>query len=121
MWNEVVMNNSVQSVKVHVTGLEEPMRHELSDALRSISCHLTDEPRSADIVFCGWDPDDVSKRISAYGRKPVVVVSRLPDVSGWLDALEAGAADYCAAPFESVQLRWIIDAQMRRRVRSAAA
>lgn len=115
------MNNSVQSLKVHVTGLEEPMRHELSDALRSISCHLTDEPRSADIVFCGWDPNEVSKRISAYGCKPVVIVSRLPDVSGWLDALEAGAVDYCASPFEPVQLRWILEAHLRGKVRRAAA
>jgi chemotaxis response regulator CheB len=31
---------------------------------------------------------------------PVVVVSRLPEASLWLNVLELGAADYCAAPFE---------------------
>ena len=40
---------------------------------------------------------------------PFIVVSRLPETSQWLDALEAGATDYCAAPFEPIQLQWILD------------
>jgi DNA-binding NtrC family response regulator len=40
---------------------------------------------------------------------PVVVVSRMPEVRAWLDALEAGASDYCGAPFEPVQVRWVLD------------
>ncbi len=52
---------------------------------------------------------------------PVVVVSRLPEVEGWLDALEDGAADYCAAPFEPVQLRWLLDTHTRVRNAYAAA
>ena len=39
---------------------------------------------------------------------PVVVTSRLPEVRGWLDALEAGASDYCGAPFETAQVRWVL-------------
>ena len=39
---------------------------------------------------------------------PVVVVSRSPDARQWLDALDAGAADYCGAPFERIQIRWIV-------------
>ena len=35
-------------------------------------------------------------------------ITRLPDVPRWLDALEAGARDYCGAPFECIQLRWIL-------------
>ena len=27
----------------------------------------------------------------------------------WLDALDAGASDYCGAPFERVQLHWILN------------
>jgi len=37
------------------------------------------------------------------------VVSRFPDVKQWLDALDAGASDYCGAPFERVQLHWILN------------
>ncbi len=115
------MNEKTRIVRVHLTGLEDSMRRELSDVLRNVSCQETDELRSAQIVFCGWDPENFPERIAKYGRKPVVVVSRAPDVNGWLDALEAGAADYCAAPFEPIQMRWILDAHLRRPLRSAAA
>ena len=51
---------------------------------------------------------------------PVVVVSRLPEVSGWLDALDAGASDYCGAPFEAVQLRWVLESSLKTGHRAAA-
>ena len=48
------------------------------------------------------------------GRQiPVVVVSRLPEVEKWLDAMDAGAADYCAAPFEIRPLRSIVEATVK--------
>ena len=43
---------------------------------------------------------------------PVVVVSRLPEVSAWLDALEQGAADYCGAPFERKQVGWVLNSSL---------
>jgi DNA-binding response OmpR family regulator len=43
---------------------------------------------------------------------PVIVVSRLPEVSAWLDALERGATDYCGAPFERKQLSWILNSSL---------
>ncbi|MCU1236518.1 MAG: response regulator receiver protein [Candidatus Solibacter sp.] len=43
---------------------------------------------------------------------PVVVVSRLPEVSAWLDALEHGAADYCGAPFERKQVGWVLNSSL---------
>jgi DNA-binding NtrC family response regulator len=45
---------------------------------------------------------------------PVIVVSRMPEVSEWLDAIEAGAADYCAAPFESAHIQWILSSTLRQ-------
>lgn len=50
----------------------------------------------------------------------MVVVSRLPEVEGWLNALEAGAADYCAAPFEPAQLGWLLETNTRVRALAAA-
>jgi hypothetical protein len=41
-----------------------------------------------------------------------VVVSRLPEVSAWLDALEQGAADYCGAPFERKQVGWVLNSSL---------
>jgi DNA-binding NtrC family response regulator len=67
----------------------------------------------ADVVFCSFSKDLTAlvDATSSQPRKvPVIVVSRHPEVNQWLDALEAGAHDYCAAPFEAVQLRWILDA-----------
>jgi len=41
------------------------------------------------------------------------MVNRVPENSRWLDALELGASDYCGAPFETVQVRWLVDAVLR--------
>jgi DNA-binding response OmpR family regulator len=51
---------------------------------------------------------------------PVIVVSRLPDVSSWLHALEQGAADYCGAPFEARQVRWALNSSLAPANRLAA-
>ncbi|NWF85828.1 MAG: hypothetical protein HXY18_18575 [Bryobacteraceae bacterium] len=68
----------------------------------------------AQIVFCSPDREVLTRAFRTFAKLPVVVVSRLPEVDGWLDALEAGAADYCAAPFEPSQLRWLLDTHTRR-------
>jgi DNA-binding NtrC family response regulator len=44
----------------------------------------------------------------AHPGLPVIVVTRQPEARHWLDALDAGATDYCGAPFEHIQLRWIL-------------
>ena len=51
---------------------------------------------------------------------PLIVVSRLPEVSKWLNALEQGAADYCGAPFEARQLRWALNSSLAPANRLAA-
>ena len=51
---------------------------------------------------------------------PVIVVSRLPEVSAWLQALEQGAADYCGAPFEARQVRWALNSSLAPANRIAA-
>jgi DNA-binding NtrC family response regulator len=67
----------------------------------------------AQIIFCGANTDVVTKLRQTKPEAPIVVVSRHPEVSGWLDSIEAGASDYCAAPFESAQLQWILETSMR--------
>ncbi|HWB95481.1 MAG TPA: hypothetical protein VG672_02230 [Bryobacteraceae bacterium] len=51
---------------------------------------------------------------------PFVVATRLPEVKAWLDALDAGASDYCAAPFEPAQIRWIMESVLPQKARYAA-
>src|SRR5436190_13753849 len=69
--------------------------------------------RSADIVFAGGDApnyrETLRRLIARRPGRPVVIVNRLPENSRWLDALELGATDYCGAPFEPVQMRWLVD------------
>lgn len=68
----------------------------------------------ANIVFsAGDDPRyrEALRQVRAGRRHdlPFIVVTRLPETSRWLDALESGATDYCGAPFEPMQMRWIVD------------
>jgi hypothetical protein len=67
----------------------------------------------ANIIFCGNDVKVVSGLRNARPEASIVVVSRHPEVADWLDSIEAGAADYCAAPFESMQVRWILESSLR--------
>ena len=64
-------------------------------------------------VFISSDSLEYRQTLSllreTYPKLPVIVVSRFPDVKQWLDALDAGANDYCGAPFERVQLHWILN------------
>lgn len=74
---------------------------------------------AAQVIFCGADTQIVAKLRQSKPEAPIVVVSRLPEVSDWLDSIEAGATDYCAAPFESAQLQWILETSMRSAAVSA--
>ena len=71
------------------------------------------EQLHADFVFCDDDPAHYIALLKAIRRVnsklPLVVVSPQPDTNAWLDALQAGATDFCAPPFESASLRWILE------------
>lgn len=74
----------------------------------------------ADVVFCSSDRSRYLPLIEALhqvenNKLPIVVVSHSPEVSDWLDAMDAGASDYCAAPFEARQMRWILDSTLKDR------
>ncbi len=67
----------------------------------------------ADIVFCDGTASQLGALVAALlGRRrrvPVVVATREPDTTHWLDAIEAGASDYCSAPFERTLVRHILE------------
>jgi CheY-like chemotaxis protein len=123
------MPDSVKKKHPHtalLVGLDGAVENELSTVLRADGWQVATRPGTrADIVFCGHQKPVYQTAVEQYAKLPVVVVSRLPEVSDWLDALEAGAADYCAAPFEPTQLRWLLnnhvpDPQRPRRSVAAA-
>jgi DNA-binding response OmpR family regulator len=99
--------------------LEESLAAPLSAALeqcewKAVRAQHAQRPAQAKIVFCAPDREVLVRAFRSYKNLPVVVVSRLPEIEGWLDALEAGAADYCAAPFEASQLRWLLDTHSKK-------
>jgi DNA-binding response OmpR family regulator len=93
--------------------------------LRSAMKADFDARPDADLVFLSGDRRDYLSALrsirSYHNAPPVIVVTRLPETSDWLDSLEAGAADYCSAPFEPVQIRWILDSALSHPRAFAAA
>lgn len=124
-----MLDSNKPNYKATFFGLEGVLSNALSDALTRCNCFIFNnnsqdrdrEHSRPDIVFCSPAPDVLKPVLQRFKHTPVVVVSRLPEVDGWLDALEAGAADYCAAPFEPTQLRWLLDTHARARKALAAA
>jgi DNA-binding NtrC family response regulator len=107
-----------------LVGLDEGVARELAGALHANSWETSAAqqagPEQAELVFCGPGLQALEAAVSAFPGTPVVVASRLPDEHAWLDALESGAADYCAAPFETEQIRWLL-AGVSSKARAMAA
>ncbi|MBX5494299.1 MAG: hypothetical protein IRZ15_03095 [Bryobacteraceae bacterium] len=122
-------------LKLLLYGLEERLQAELSAALaghfvttlpvvNTNRCAHALDRLGADILFCAsnFTCFDSAKRAVARACKstPIVVVSRFPEITEWLDAIEGGAADYCAPPFEEKQIAWILETNLERRRLAAA-
>jgi len=77
----------------------------------------------ADFIFCDADPSHYLVLLEAIRRVnlglPLVVVSSQPDTHAWLDALQAGATDFCVPPFESASLSWILESARTSRIGTA--
>ena len=107
--------------------LDEALARQLCDAVAqpgrafhstssASECVSVAEQRNADVVFCNSDRREYECLIHALKQGglplPVVVVSRIPEISEWLDALDAGATDYCAAPFERQHISWLVQSAL---------
>ena len=112
--------------KVVFIGLEPAAANQIGDALTAERHQVEEKPGNApvmdlleaDIVFAGGDRNQYMHLLRGVRREkpalPFVVVTRLPETSDWLDALEAGATDYCAAPYEARQIRWLMESAFPR-------
>lgn len=107
-------------------GLSEDLAGELLPSLTLFCCDVQSVRTAADpenleqiascpaqIIFCGADVAVVNRLRSAKPDASIIVVSRCPEVADWLDSIEAGATDYCAAPFETSQVKWIVESSLR--------
>ncbi len=89
------------------------------------SMDLADIPLTgSDVILASGDDKNCLKLLATLraqlSRIPFIIVNRLPETTRWLEALEAGATDYWASPFERVQLRWLLDSALMRAHRAAA-
>jgi DNA-binding NtrC family response regulator len=71
-------------------------------------------PQPPDVIFTAMEPADerwfdVLGLASRLGKQPVIVASRVIDLRFYLDAMDRGAFDYVAAPFEPRGLGYIVD------------
>jgi len=103
--------------KIALSALEEDLAAPLRAILRRQGHQVAPIP-SAEIIFLGGDDPRYRQMLSALAEHrpgiPVVLVTRCPDTRRWLDALELGAADYCGAPFEPIQIEWLLNAVIRQ-------
>ena len=112
--------------KILLFGLDHGLSDELNPILKQLGQTVQVAPAAsgvledtdANVVFA--DGDSVGAVRHQRPELPVVVVRLLPEVSGWLDALDAGACDYCGAPFEAAQVRWVLDSSLRTGYGAAA-
>jgi DNA-binding response OmpR family regulator len=103
-------------------GLQSPIHRKLESILQAqghrVLHAVAGQSCIADAAFCdGDDERHWSVLADMHARLPLIVVTQNPTDGKWLDAIEAGAADYCSAPFEPIQVKWIMEAVLR----SAAA
>lgn len=123
--------NESRSRNILLFGLDEAQQTQLQDvlspqyeAVRSQSFRpgwdsLPPEAGRADLIFCAAEPSCYLQLLKTFERNkagvPIIVVSSRPDVEAWLDALEAGASDYCAPPFEPSHIQWMVEAALKPR------
>ena len=104
--------------RIVLFGLDDALASELRRVLVSQQQTVYSEPLlapreclavvnrvGAELIFC-----------SSHGKRyPDLLdaVSRFQDTAEWLDAIEAGASDYCAAPFETAHIQWILDSALK--------
>jgi len=104
--------------KILLLGLDLSVADELSRVLRQLGHSVRIAPKregvldaaDADIIFSG--SGELRNALEVSPKRPVIVTSRLPETKAWLNALEDGAADYCGAPFEPTQVRWLLNSAL---------
>jgi len=118
---------------VLLIGLEQATATQISRALAVERHRIQQKPQNikvremmdADIVFAGGEPSQYLSLLRQVRDElpllPFVVVTRVPETREWLDALEAGATDYCSSPFEARQIHWLMETALPKHRNVAAA
>jgi DNA-binding NtrC family response regulator len=132
----IFVSTPPQTLNIVLYGLGDKIAHSLSEALQTGSRSFRSDSQASatdclnvlrsnavDVVFANSKQSVALPLLRAMKQfnvnVPVVVVSEEPEFDEWLDAMEAGASDYCAAPFEPSQLRWILASHVHRQQKAA--
>ena len=119
--------------RVTLLGLPEDLGNQLTRVLLEESYQVSRKlylsdlrrgPNSCAVFISGDNPEyraTLTLLRQEYAGLPVIVVTRQPDAKHWLDVLDSGATDYCGAPFERVQLRWILNSALSQEARRSPA
>jgi two-component system, response regulator FlrC len=123
---------TTRMANVFLIGVEQTMAAQISRAVSAERHRVQQEPhddgarglKDVGIIFAGGDPAQYLSLLKRVRRErpalPFVVVTGSVETAAWLDALEAGATDYCCAPFEARQIQWLMECALPMR-RAAAA
>jgi DNA-binding NarL/FixJ family response regulator len=110
--------------RIVLIGVEQATAGKIRRALAVERHHIEHQPpdllvrdlQNVEIVFAGGEPVhylSLLRRIrESQPTLPFVVVARIAETKEWLDALEAGATDYCSAPIERQQLHWLMQSAL---------
>ena len=116
-------------------GLDETLAGELRKTLSGLPTRIDstafdtqrvdwEQIERADCIFGPSDVCQLEALLEAVHDRcpgtPVIAVSRHPEDAEWIRAMEAGATDYCAAPFEPHQMDWILRNTLTFPVRTVA-
>jgi DNA-binding response OmpR family regulator len=111
--------------RILLAHLDPEVEVDLRKALSHLSVEIEFEPaqaypesfidwRSYDVVFCPPELAEVRSILAASSGAPpkpaVIAASRIPEEKEWVNVLEAGAKDYCASPFEDLQIERMLAA-----------
>jgi DNA-binding NtrC family response regulator len=110
--------------KIITIGLDQTLAQQLGHALAPGQHQVSHKKKNlrsddlihADLVFANGEAKQylpVLRMVREFHpTMPFVVVTRVPETSDWLDALEAGATDYCSSPFDAKHMKWLMETAM---------
>jgi DNA-binding response OmpR family regulator len=113
---KIVLIGLEQSTAAQICRALAVQRHQVEQRPADLSIR---ELQDAYMVFAGGEPARylcLLRRVrEAQPTLPFIVVTSTADTKQWLDALEAGATDYCSAPIGTRQIHWLLESALPRR------
>ena len=110
---KIVLIGLEQATGAQICGALAAHNHQIEHQLQDVAIRKV---LDADIVFAGGEAACYMSLLSrvreARPTLPFIVVTRVPETTEWINALEAGATDYCSAPIEARQLHWLMESAL---------